>query len=221
MTKLIDDTLHTRESIVKQYTPLVYKHARNLCRSDYEYYMHDLAQEGFIGLLYAFDRYDPDSGFKFVTFAQQYIRGYMLRLHDKSHFVRVPIHVIRLAWQIERSIMWTETDDVIAKHFEATEFAVAGARKYFDTRHAVNIENPLGDDGGLTILDTLQYNEDLSSVFIEEFTKKLNPREMYIIQKLYEGYSQSEIAPTLGISRTRVGHILIDIRNKLRTEGVM
>lgn len=220
MTKLIDGELHTRESIVRQYENLVYKNARSLCRSDYDHYMHDLAQEGFIGLLDAFDRYNPDSGFVFVTYAYKYVRGYMLRYHDKTNVVRVPHTVIRLAWQIERNDMWGWSDEEIAKEVDQTITMITRARIYFAARHYTSIDKATNDEGELTLHDMMSYEQDLSSVLITDIANKLNPREREIVYKLYQGYLQSEIAPELGISKARVGHIVKAIRAKLQKEGV-
>ena len=219
MTKLIDGELHTRESIVRQYENLVYKNARSLCRSDYDHYMHDLAQEGFIGLLDAFDRYNPDSGFVFVTYAYKYVRGYMLRYHDKTNIVRVPHSVIRLAWQIERGNMWDKTDAEIAEAEQQTMTMIVRARTYFASRNHTSLDKATNDEGELTLHDMMSYEQDLSSVLITDIAEKLNPREREIVYKLYQGYLQSEIAPELGISKARVGHIVKAIREKLG-EGV-
>lgn len=220
MTKLIDGELHTRESIVHQYANLVYKNARSLCRRDYHHYMHDLAQEGFIGLLDAFDRYNPDSGFVFVTYAYKYVRGYMLRYHDKTNVVYVPHSVIRLAWQIERNNMWDKTDAEIAEAEQQTMTMIVRARTYFASRNHTSLDKAgYGDDEEGSLYDFMIYEQDLSSVLISDIAEKLNPREREIVYKLYQGYLQSEIAPELGISKARVGHIIKAIRAKLG-EGV-
>lgn len=218
MAKLIDGVLHTRESIIHQFNDLVYKNARNLCRQDY-HYMEDLAQEGFIGLLDAFDRYDPDSGNRFMTYAYAYVRGYMVRLHDKRNMVHVPHSVIRLAWQIQRKNMWDKSDEEIAEAEGQTVYMVAGARIYFATRHHASLDKAVyGNDEDGTLLDFRYYEQDFSTAYFGSIETKLDPRERFIVHKLYQGYMQSEIAPVLGISRQRVGYIVSCIRKKLKQE---
>jgi len=62
-------------------TPLVHKLARRYawCGADYE----DLVSEGFLGVAIAADRFDPERGVKFITYAHHWIRGKVQRAADK------------------------------------------------------------------------------------------------------------------------------------------
>jgi RNA polymerase sigma factor (sigma-70 family) len=62
-------------------TPLVHKIARRYawCGANYE----DLVAEGFLGVAIAADRFDPERGFKFITYAHHWIRGKVQRAADK------------------------------------------------------------------------------------------------------------------------------------------
>ena len=62
-------------------TPLVHKLARRYawCGADYD----DLVSEGFLGVAIAADRFDPERGVKFITYAHHWIRGKVQRAADK------------------------------------------------------------------------------------------------------------------------------------------
>lgn len=216
MAKLIDGQPHTRESIVRQYRKLVYKHAHRMCQRD-KHYMEDLAQEGFIGLIEAFDRYDPDSGNKFITYAYQYVKGYMTRLHDKRQIVHVPTGIIRLAWDVERNHSWELSDEEISELTNESLHRVAGARMYFATLHNASLdEEAYGDNEAGSLHSFLCYEQDFSGVFIETLNNTLNQRERVIAIKMYEGYMQTEIAKDLGITKARVNAVVQSMRKKLQ-----
>lgn len=79
-----------RNSIVQRNAGLVRQIARCLSRKCTEPY-EDLVQIGFLGLIRAVERFDPDQGCAFSSFASPYIRGEMLHfLRDCGHLVRLP-----------------------------------------------------------------------------------------------------------------------------------
>lgn len=212
MGRLIDGKELTRDEVVVQYEGLVYKHARRLSMNDY-HYIQDLAQEGFIGLLYAYDRYDAEEGASFTTYATQYVLGYMSRAHDKRVTVNVPVHTIRSAWQIDRGGMWELTDKEISEKLSITESQVEHCRIYFHRRHisSVDAKAEEGDD----LYNSFGYVQDYSTLIVEEYSKLLDDREKFIAVKLCEGYSQTDISRMLGVSKMRVSQIVRKIREKV------
>ncbi len=64
----------------------------------------DLIQEGNVGLLHAIDRFDPESGFRFTTYASWWIRSIIHRaLSDKSRLVRAPVHIIDKRFAVKKA----------------------------------------------------------------------------------------------------------------------
>lgn len=99
---------------------LVFKEAHKSGR--YGLPMEDLIQEGVLGLMHAVDKYDPDKGFRFSTYATPWIRQYMQRAtQNQGDMIRIPIHQ-----HVNRSkIADVEAKFAIANEREATIEEVA------------------------------------------------------------------------------------------------
>lgn len=66
--------------------------------------MEDLVQEGAIGLMHAIDRFNPDKGFRFSTYATHWIRQSIGRAVDnKAKAIRLPAHISQALRKIERA----------------------------------------------------------------------------------------------------------------------
>jgi RNA polymerase sporulation-specific sigma factor len=68
-----EDDNQARQTLIRSYQPLVFKLVRQ--HNDFRQLMMDLIQEGTVGLIDAVDRYDPQKGVKFSTFAIYHIKG--------------------------------------------------------------------------------------------------------------------------------------------------
>lgn len=85
--------------------------------------MSDLVQEGNLGLMRAIDKYDPEQGCRFSTYAVWWIRQSMRRaLSNQSRTIRLPVHVygqqlkLRYAWeQLEREGYWEPSNEALAE----------------------------------------------------------------------------------------------------------
>ena len=65
--------------------------------------LHDLVQDGCLGLMRAVDMYDPDKGFRFSTYAVWWIRHAIGRaLADRARTIRVPVHLVTLQTKLKR-----------------------------------------------------------------------------------------------------------------------
>lgn len=220
MQKLIDGELHTRETVVEQYANLVYKHANRLGRRDY-HFIQDLSQEGFIGLLDAFERYEADKGAKFITYATQYVRGYMTRVHDKRGIIHTPVQVVRSAWRIERNDLWESTDAEIAKELEISEVEARNSRIYFRIRQSASLDNQkYGDSDDMNLYGLIGFNEDYTLSAVEGYCRKMTDREKVIVKYFASGYTQAEIARELGLSKSRIMQHTHKIRERIKRETI-
>lgn len=215
--KLIDGLYLTRDAVVEQYAGLVNQHANRLARDDY-HLREDLKQEGYIGLLKAYDRYDIDAGNKFMTYAVQYVRGYMLRQHDKRGVIHTPVNIIRAAWRIERADMWELENEEISEQLGILKSEARSARIYFDSRNVASFDksnNTESDNGVDSLHNSLGYTEDYSMLAVDEYMELLTGREIKLLRLLVMGYKQAEASRLMGFSKTWAGMELRSVRSKL------
>jgi RNA polymerase sigma-B factor len=191
--------------------------------------LDDLIQVGTIGLIKAIDRFAPEKGFEFSTFAMPTIIGEIKRyFRDKTWAVRVPRRLqelgavvskatTELSQQLDRSPtaqeianhLKIELDDVV----EAINANSAYSTLSLDT--AFDPDAPsLGDRFGSIddALEGVEYRESLKPLLLA-----LPEREKDIlVMRFFENKSQTEIARTLGISQMHVSRILTHTLTKLR-----
>ena len=109
-----------------------------------------------LGLLNAIDRYDPDRGIAFSSFAVPTILGEIKRyFRDKGWAVRVPrelqersLTVDRLAVELERELGRAPTAAQIAEHMETSVEHVLEARVASWAHHGVSLDRPSGEGRG-------------------------------------------------------------------------
>lgn len=192
--------------------------------------LDDLIQVGTIGLIKAIDRFAPDKGFEFSTFAMPTIVGEIKRyFRDKTWAVRVPRRlqelgasvtkaVTELSQQLDRSPTVQEIADHLKIDLDDVVEAINANSAYstvsLDT--AFDPDAPtLGDRFGSIdeALEGVEYRESLKPLLLA-----LPEREKDIlVMRFFENKSQTEIARTLGISQMHVSRILANTLAKLRT----
>ena len=93
--ELLDSGLRARETLVLSNVRLVFSCVKPFMSTP-AISSDDLVQEGFLGLVHAVEKYNPELGFRFSTYATWWINQAIRRsLADRGHFVRVPSHVDR------------------------------------------------------------------------------------------------------------------------------
>lgn len=183
----------------------------------------DLVQVGLLGVLKAVERFDPEHGTSFVSFALPTVLGELRRhFRDATWAVRVPRRLKDLHVEVGATIdfLGTEngrppTPDQVAEHLgitveEVLEALDAGAA-YRST--PLNVSGERGDDDEPTGILLGHDDAGLASaderVMLTEALTKLPPRERRILQlRFAEGLSQSEIADHVGVSQVHVSRLL-------------
>lgn len=199
----------------------------------------DLIQEGNVGLLHAVKKFNPYKGTKFSTYAQFWIRAYMMK------FIMDTWSIVRLGTtQGQRKLFYRLNKEkrrleqlgiypapkVIAQTLRVNEEEV----KEMDARLTLNdvyLSSPVNDDGAETLMDMLADDEDVEYVIIEkekqyvlakrikEFTATLNKKEACVMNKRLmadEPLTLEQIGEEFCISRERVRQIEREVLKKAK-----
>lgn len=194
--------------------------------------LDDLIQVASIGLLKAIDRFEPDRGLVFSTFATPTIVGELKRhFRDKGWSVRVPRRVqelhLRLSSVVEdltKELGRSPTLGEIARAASATEEQVLDALEAGHAYRARSLDAPAGDDDEGDASLAARLGEEDPGLAASELRAELSPllallpnRERVILHmRFYEGRTQSEIAIHLGISQMQVSRLLARSLVRLR-----
>lgn len=182
----------------------------------------DLIQVGTIGLIKAIDRFDPDRGLEFTTYATPTITGEIKRhFRDKGWWVRVPRRLQELSSKVSQLTdeLTTELHRVpsvaeIAQRAGVSVEEVLEAMESSSAYSSIPLEGGNEDEDNPSVLD--QYavvDADLTSsddsMLLEDIVSDFSSRERDIIRMRFEeGLTQSEIAQQLGISQVQVSRLL-------------
>jgi len=194
--------------------------------------LDDLIQVGMIGLINAVDRFEPDRGIKFSTYATPTIVGEIKRyFRDRSWNLKVPRWLQELNLQVTRAndrlaqqVGRPPTVAEIAEHVGCTEEEALKAMELGNAYDTVSLDTRLGleGDAALTLSDSLGA-EDLDLGQIESYddlkaalTQLDNREKMILFLRFYQDQSQTEVAQRLGISQMHVSRLQHRALRKLK-----
>jgi len=213
-----------REALVERYLPLVRHLARRYSRASEP--LDDLVQVGAIGLLGAIDRYDPDSGSAFSSFAVPTVLGEIRRhFRDRTWSVRVPRSLKELAVEardaasafehrLGRAPTAAELADELGTDVERLlEARLAAAAQYPDS-----LDRPMvgAEDEAPTMADRVGVEDRLldeaeGGVSLAMLTSSLGPRDRELVRlRFEEDLTQRDIAERVGLSQMHVSRLLRD-----------
>ncbi len=211
-----------RDELVERFLPLARKLARRYtgAREPFD----DLFQVASYGLLKALDRFDPDRGVAFSSFAVPTILGELKRyFRDLGWSAHVPRGAQELGLRVQScqqkltaSTGLSPTVHELAQYMELSIEEVVEGLEAAAAHHAASLELPRDDgDGSVgTLADTLGV-EDTGFELVEDSEtvaaamRLLSDREQHVLKlRFFEGRTQSEIAEAVGVSQMQISRIL-------------
>jgi RNA polymerase sigma-B factor len=217
-----------RNTLVRMHLPLV-EHLARRFRNRGEP-LDDLTQVATIGLIKSVDRFDPDRGVEFSTYATPTVVGEIKRhFRDKGWAVRVPrrLQELRLSLttataELSQRHGRAPTVHELAEHLRISEEEVLEGLESANAYSTLSLDVPDTDDESPAVADTLgAEDEALEGVEYRESLKPLledlPPREKKILLlRFFGNMTQSQIAQEVGISQMHVSRLLARTLAQLR-----
>ncbi len=219
--------LATRDELVAAYLDLASSLARRFANRGEP--LDDLVQVASLALVKAVDRFDPELGFEFSTFATRTVLGELKRhFRDKGWALRAPRRVQELYLEINQQVESLSqvlgrppTVGEIAAATGATQEAVLEAMEAGRAYRSSSIDAPIsGED---SVRDRLGaedpgFHRVETAALLSDALGLLSDRDREILRlRFTEGKTQSEIAERLGISQMHVSRLLAATLERLRS----